>query len=68
MVPVLAIAGSLAAKGHVPDTVGTLRTDKPLFVGLLLATVLLVGGLTFLPAISLGPVAEALVHHGHLFG
>jgi K+-transporting ATPase ATPase A chain len=68
MVPVLAIAGSLAAKGRVPETVGTLRTDKPLFVGLLLATVVLVGGLTFLPAISLGPVAEALVHHGHLFG
>jgi K+-transporting ATPase ATPase A chain len=67
MIPVIAVAGSLAAKGYVPDTVGTMRSDKPIFVGLLIGTVVLVGGLTFLPAISLGPIAEALVHHGMLF-
>ena len=67
MVPVLAVAGALAAKGRVPDTIGTLRTDKPIFVGLLLGTVVLVGGLTFLPAFALGPIAEAL-HRGHMFG
>ncbi|MGC1909208.1 MAG: potassium-transporting ATPase subunit KdpA [Candidatus Dormiibacterota bacterium] len=68
IIPVLAVAGALAAKGRIPDTVGTMRTDQPIFVGLLLGTVVLVGGLTFLPAFALGPVAEALVHHGHLFG
>ncbi|HUY10263.1 MAG TPA: potassium-transporting ATPase subunit KdpA [Candidatus Dormibacteraeota bacterium] len=67
IIPVIAVAGSLAAKSHVPDTVGTMQTDKPIFVGLLLGTVVLVGGLTFLPAISLGPIAEALLHHGVLF-
>ncbi|HEY6537992.1 MAG TPA: potassium-transporting ATPase subunit KdpA [Candidatus Dormibacteraeota bacterium] len=68
MIPVLAVAGALAAKGRVPDTVGTMRTDQPVFIGLLLGTVVLVGGLTFLPAMALGPVAEALVRHGRLFG
>ncbi|HVC39492.1 MAG TPA: potassium-transporting ATPase subunit KdpA [Candidatus Dormibacteraeota bacterium] len=67
IIPVVALAGSLAAKGKVPDTLGTMRSDSPIFVGLLLGTVVLVGGLTFLPAISLGPIAEALVHHGVLF-
>jgi K+-transporting ATPase ATPase A chain len=67
MIPVLALGGALAAKGYVPATAGTLRSDKPIFVGLLIGTVVLVGGLTFLPAISLGPIAEALVHHGVLF-
>lgn len=67
IIPVLALAGALAAKGYVPDSLGTMRSDKPLFVVLLIGTVLLVGGLTFLPAISLGPLAEALVHHGVLF-
>jgi K+-transporting ATPase ATPase A chain len=67
IIPVIAVAGSLAAKGYVPDTVGTMRSDKPIFVGLLIGTVVLVGGLTFLPAIALGPIAEALVHHGMLF-
>ena len=68
IIPVIALAGSLAAKGYVPNTAGTMQSDKPIFVGLLIGTVLLVGGLTFLPAISLGPIAEALVHHGVLFG
>jgi K+-transporting ATPase ATPase A chain len=67
MIPVLALGGALAAKGYVPATAGTLRSDKPIFVGLLIGTVVLVGGLTFMPAISLGPIAEALVHHGVLF-
>ncbi|MGC2191030.1 MAG: potassium-transporting ATPase subunit KdpA [Candidatus Dormiibacterota bacterium] len=68
MIPVIALAGALAAKGYVPDSLGTMRSDKPIFVGLLIGTVVLVGGLTFLPAISLGPIAEALVRHGVLFG
>jgi K+-transporting ATPase ATPase A chain len=67
MIPVLALAGALAAKGYVPDTAGTMRSDTPLFVSLLIGTVVLVGGLTFLPAIALGPIAEALVPHGVFF-
>jgi len=61
MVPVLAIAGSLAAKKLVPATSGTLPTHTPLFVGLLIGTVLLVGALTFVPALALGPVVEHLM-------
>jgi len=61
IVPVLAIAGSLAAKKTVPTTVGTLPTHTPLFVMLLIGTVLLVGALTFVPALALGPVVEHLV-------
>lgn len=60
MVPVLAIAGRLASKQHVPATVGTLSTHTPLFVGFLVGTILLVGALTFLPALALGPVLEHL--------
>jgi len=60
MVPVLAIAGSLAKKKLVPVSAGTLPTHTPLFVGLLVATVLLVGALTFLPALALGPIVEHL--------
>jgi potassium-transporting ATPase potassium-binding subunit len=61
MVPVLAIAGSLAAKKNVPPSSGTLPTHTPLFVGLLIGTVLLVGALTFVPALALGPVVEHLM-------
>ncbi|MCF7964320.1 MAG: potassium-transporting ATPase subunit KdpA [Methylobacter tundripaludum] len=61
IVPVLAIAGSLAAKKTVPTTVGTLPTHTPLFVMLLIGTVLLVGALTFVPALALGPVVEHLI-------
>jgi len=61
MIPVLAIAGSLAAKKTVPTTVGTLPTHTPLFVMLLIGTVVLVGALTFVPALALGPVVEHLV-------
>ena len=60
MIPVLAIAGSLAAKRTVAATAGTLPTHTPLFVGLLVGVVLLVGALTFVPALALGPVVEHL--------
>ncbi|PPD40844.1 MAG: potassium-transporting ATPase subunit KdpA [Methylobacter sp.] len=59
-VPVLAIAGSLAAKKIVPTGPGTLPTHTPLFVVLLIGTVLMVGALTFVPALALGPVVEHL--------
>jgi K+-transporting ATPase ATPase A chain len=58
IVPVLAIAGSLAKKKSVPPSAGTLPTHTPLFVVLLVGTVALVGALTFLPALALGPVVE----------
>jgi len=57
----LAIAGSLAAKKHVPPSAGTLPTHTPLFVVLLASTVIVIGALTFLPALALGPVAEQLM-------
>ncbi|HEX3894671.1 MAG TPA: potassium-transporting ATPase subunit KdpA [Rudaea sp.] len=56
----LAIAGSLAAKKHVPVSAGTLPTHTPLFVILLASTVIVIGALTFLPALALGPIAEQL--------
>jgi K+-transporting ATPase ATPase A chain len=64
MVPVLAIAGSLAAKKSVAAGPGTLPTHGALFVGLLIGTVLVVGALTFIPALALGPVVEHLVLYG----
>ncbi len=57
----LAIAGSLAAKKQVPESAGTLPTHTPLFVSLLASTVIVVGALTFLPALALGPIAEYLM-------
>jgi K+-transporting ATPase ATPase A chain len=60
IVPVLAIAGALARKNRVPVSSGTLPTHTPLFVALLAGTVLLVGALTFVPALALGPVVEHL--------
>ena len=60
IVPVLAIAGSLAAKKTAAASAGTFPTDGGLFVGLLVGVVLIVGGLTFLPALALGPIAEHL--------
>jgi K+-transporting ATPase ATPase A chain len=60
MVPVLAIAGSLAAKKSIPPGAGTLPTHGALFVFLLASTVVLVGALTFVPALALGPVVEHL--------
>ncbi len=59
-VPILAIAGSLAAKKSTPVGAGTLATHTPLFVVLLIGTILLVAALTFLPALSLGPIVEHL--------
>ena len=58
LLPVLAIAGALAAKNTVPPSAGTLATHTPLFIGLLVGTVVLVGVLTYVPALALGPVAD----------
>lgn len=60
IIPVMAIAGSLVVKKRQPASSGTLPTHGALFVGLLIGTVLLVGALTFIPALALGPVAEHL--------
>ncbi|MFE2297502.1 potassium-transporting ATPase subunit KdpA [Streptomyces sp. NPDC059445] len=60
MVFVLALAGSLAGQKPVPVTAGTLRTEKPLFTGLLVGAVLIITGLTYFPALALGPLAEGL--------
>jgi len=66
MVPVLALAGTLAQKEVVPTSAGTFRTDKPIFIGLLIGVILIVGALTFFPAVSLGPIVEQL-SHGRFF-
>jgi K+-transporting ATPase ATPase A chain len=58
IVPVMAIAGSMAGKAVAPPSAGTFPTDQPLFVGMLIAVVLIVGALTFFPALSLGPIVE----------
>ncbi len=58
MIPVLAIAGSLAAKPKLNESAGTFPTHGPLFIGLLIGVILIMGGLQFLPALSLGPLAE----------
>ncbi len=60
IVPMLAIAGSLAAKKIVPPSAGTFPTDSGLFVGLLIGVILIIGGLTFFPAVALGPLVEHL--------
>lgn len=65
IVPVLAMAGSLGRKKITPATAGTLPTHTPLFVGLLISVVLIVGALTFIPALALGPIVEHL-HMGGL--
>jgi potassium-transporting ATPase potassium-binding subunit len=68
LIPLLAAAGSLAAKKKIPSTSGTFPTHGPLFVGLLVGTVIIVGALTFFPALSLGPIVEHyLMHSGKLF-
>ena len=61
IVLVLLLAGSLAEQGKVPATAGTLPTHKPLFVGMLVGVILVMTGLTYFPALALGPIAEALV-------
>ena len=60
IVPILALAGSLASKKQIPPGAGTLPTHTPLFIALLVGTVVLVGALTFVPALALGPIAEHL--------
>jgi potassium-transporting ATPase potassium-binding subunit len=68
LIPLVAAAGSLAAKKKVPTTSGTLPTHGPLFVGLLIGTVIIVGALTYFPALSLGPIVEHyLLQAGRLF-
>ena len=64
IVPLLAIAGSLAAKRRVPTTTGTFATDGGTFVGLLIAVVIIVNALTYFPALALGPIVEQLQMHG----
>jgi K+-transporting ATPase ATPase A chain len=61
VIPVLAIAGSLAKKKHVPESLGTFPVTTPLFSGLLISVILIVGALTFFPALSLGPILEHLL-------
>jgi K+-transporting ATPase ATPase A chain len=61
VVPVLAIAGSLVRKKHVPETSGTFPVTTPLFTGLLISVIVIVGALTFFPALSLGPILEHLL-------
>jgi potassium-transporting ATPase potassium-binding subunit len=68
IVPMVAIAGSLAAKKIVPASAGTFPTHGPLFVGLVIGVILIVGGLTYFPALALGPLIEQLsMHAGTLY-
>ena len=60
IIPAMAIAGSLAAKKSVPPSAGTFPTTGGLFVGLTVGVIVIVGGLTFFPALALGPVVEHL--------
>lgn len=61
IIPVLAIAGNMAKKKITPPSAGTFHTDNGLFIGLLITVILIVGGLTFFPALSLGPIVEHLL-------
>jgi len=63
-IPVLAIAGALVTKKKVPAGLGTLPTDTPLFVAMLVGTVIIIGALTFIPALALGPIVEHLMLYG----
>lgn len=68
ILPVLAVAGSLAAKKYTPETAGSFPTTGPLWIGLLIGIILIVGGLTFLPSLALGPIADHLAMiSGQLF-
>jgi K+-transporting ATPase ATPase A chain len=60
IIAMLAIAGSLATKRVVPASTGTLRTDTSLFTGILVLVILIIGALTFFPAVAIGPIAEHL--------
>jgi K+-transporting ATPase ATPase A chain len=61
IIPILAIAGHLAAKKHVPESLGTFPVTGPIFTALLISVILIVGALTFFPALSLGPILEHLL-------
>ena len=63
VIPVLALAGSLVKKKVVPAGAGTFPTDTPLFTALLIGTIIIVGALTFFPALTLGPILEQLQLH-----
>ncbi|KKI22769.1 potassium-transporting ATPase subunit KdpA, partial [Sphingomonas sp. Ag1] len=68
IVPMLAIAGGLAAKKHTPESAGSFPTTGGLWIGLLVGIVLILGGLTFLPSLALGPIADHLAMiRGQLF-
>jgi K+-transporting ATPase ATPase A chain len=62
LIPALALGGSLAAKNVVPASLGTFRTDNSMFIGLTIGVIIIIGGLTFFPAVSLGPIVEQLSH------
>jgi len=62
MIPALALGGVLAAKNVVPESLGTFRTDNGMFVGLVIGVIVIIGGLTFFPAVALGPIVEQLTH------
>jgi len=62
MIPALALGGALAAKNVVPASLGTFRTDNGLFVGLTVGVIVIIGGLTFFPALALGPLVEQFSH------
>jgi len=67
-IPTLAIAGSLVKKKHIPGSLGTLSTHTPLFIILLVSVTIVLGALSFLPALALGPIVEHLIlwgHYGH---
>jgi K+-transporting ATPase ATPase A chain len=62
MIPCIALGGALAEKNIVPESLGTFRTDNGMFIGLVIGVILIIGGLTFFPATSLGPIVEQLSH------
>jgi K+-transporting ATPase ATPase A chain len=62
MIPALALAGTLAAKNVVPESLGTFKTHNGMFVGLVVGVIVIIGGLTFFPAVALGPIVEQLSH------
>jgi K+-transporting ATPase ATPase A chain len=64
IIPMMAIAGSLVVKKAVPASAGTFPTHGGLFVGLLVGVILIIGGLTFFPALALGPIAEHFAMRG----
>jgi K+-transporting ATPase ATPase A chain len=68
IIPIMAVAGSMAAKKIVPESSGTFPTTGGMFVGLLVGVIVIVGALTFFPAYALGPIVEhLLMHAGKLF-